>query len=452
MIALARFLGPAEFGIFAMTMFVNELAQLLVDFGIGSALVQRKEISQRILASCFWINIGVASVAAVVLIGASPFIAGYFVQPLVQGLLIVTAVNVLVSSATVLPQSLLVRRLAFRDITIATTIGSLCGAGAALAMAVSGMGVWSLAFQPLIGTTVAAGLMFKMSGWRPSFELDLAGIRGILKFSSHLLFSNVLSHVSRNLTSLILGPALGAAALGKITMAQTITWLPVAQVSQTIVRATFPVFAQLQDEMDRFREGFYKATAMIALFAFPLMTGIGVLAGDLVPVVFGPKWQEVGTLVAIVCVPALLQCVTTLAATALLGVGRSDLLLKLSVLALPVVAVPLWLAREASLQTVVIVLAATTVATSVIALIAAMRAIGGSWRRYCGATLPPAAGSLCMGVILWFLTETLVDAHAVARLVGLSVVGTVAYVLLAWLINREMVLEAYRLVRGLVVR
>ena len=66
-IVLARFLGPAEFGIFAMTLFVNELAQLLVDFGMGSALIQRQQLSRKLLSSCFWINLAVGIATALVL-------------------------------------------------------------------------------------------------------------------------------------------------------------------------------------------------------------------------------------------------------------------------------------------------------------------------------------------------------------------------------------------------
>jgi len=452
MIALARFLGPTEFGLIAMTMFVNELAQLLVDFGMGSALVQRKELSQRILASCFWVNIGVGLVAAAILVATSPVIAAYFVQPQVQGLLLVTAVNILISSAAVIPQSMLARNLAFRDITIATTVGSLCGAATALGMATAGMGVWSLAFQPVVGTTVATVIMFRKVAWAPSFTFDFAEIRGLLKFSSDLLLSNVLGHVSRNLTSVILGPAMGSAALGKITMAQTITWLPIAQVSQTVVRATFPVFAQLQDDMERFREGFYRATAMIALIAFPLMTGIGVLAGDLVPVVFGPKWLEVSALVAITCIPALVQCVTTLSGTALLGSGRADLLFKIALIALPLAAVPLWLVRDGSLSLVVSMISATTVVTSLITLATAMTAIRGSWGRYLRAVLPPAAGALAMGAVLWLLRQAMPDVHAAVRLVGLSLFGTVLYAALTWIVNRSTLVAAYGLIRGMVAR
>lgn len=106
-VLLARFLGPTEFGIFAMMIFVNELAQLLVDFGMGSALIQRKEVNQRLLSTCFWINLAIGAGAALLLALMGPWIAAYFEQPLIRWLVLVSGVNLLIAAASVLPQALL---------------------------------------------------------------------------------------------------------------------------------------------------------------------------------------------------------------------------------------------------------------------------------------------------------------------------------------------------------
>ena len=243
MVVLARFLGPSEFGIFAMTLFVNELAQLVVDFGVGAALIQRKEINQLVLSSCFWINVAVAAMAAVVLIAAGPWIAAYFKQPMVRWLMFATAINLLISAMAVLPQALLARRLAFRDVAVSTLVGSLCGAATAIGLALAGAGVWALACQPVVGSSVTLLFLAARAGWLPDFRFQLAAINGLLRFSGQLLLSSLAAYITRSLPVLILGPAMGVATLGLINMAQTIAWLPVAQFSQTVVKATFPVFA-----------------------------------------------------------------------------------------------------------------------------------------------------------------------------------------------------------------
>lgn len=448
MIVLARFLGPSEFGIFAMALFVNELAQLVVDFGMGAALVQRKEIDQRVLSSCFWINVAVAAAAALLLIAAGPLIAAYFDQPTVRWLMLATGLNLLLSAIAVLPQALLARRLAFRDVAVGTLIGSLSGACTAMALAAAGFGVWALAFQPVIGTLVTMLFLFARARWRPDLTFDFAAVAGLLRFSGQLLLSNVLAHVTRNLTSLILGPAMGVSTLGLITMAQTIAWLPVAQFSQTVVRATFPVFAQLQDQMDRFREGFYRATGLVALLAFPLMTGIAVLSDDLLPVVFGPKWASASMLVSIACIPALVQSVTTLAGTTLLAVGRADFLLRISLVSLPATALPLWLMRHESAALALMALAAAMIFSSLVSLSAAVHAIGARWGRFGAVALVPAICSGSMALALLVAKEQLPNLPPATRLLSLSMAGGLIYVGLVWITKPSAIKDALQLIRS----
>lgn len=451
-VLMSRFLGPAEFGIFAMTIFVNELAQLIVDFGMGSALIQKKEVNERVLSSCFWINLGIGSVAVAGLIAAGPWVAEYFKQPIIQWLLVVSGLNLLVSSAAVIPQTLLSRRLAFRDVALGTMVGSVCGATTAVTLAMQGVGVWALAMQPLTGTLITTAYLFARARWRPRIMFDLAQVRGLLAFSGQLLVGNVVGHVTRNLPSLILGPAMGVAALGLISMAQTVVWLPVAQISQAIVRATFPVFAQLQDDMPRFRENFYRASGMISLFAFPMFAGLGVLAGDLMPLVFGHKWVEAAPLVTVLCVSSLVQSVVTLSGTALLASGRSATLMRLSFLGLPIMASLLYSFRETTPIQAVTALVAGSATLSLVALGASLRAMQGSWTSYLSPLARPLGCSVLMGAVLLGLHSVASDWPGLVRLIGLSLIGAATYVALSLLLNRKATVELLSLLRNALKR
>ncbi|MBN8507261.1 MAG: lipopolysaccharide biosynthesis protein [Burkholderiales bacterium] len=445
-ILLARFLGPTEFGIFAMMVFVNELAQLLVDFGMGSALIQRKDIHQRLLSSCFWINLGVGAVAALTLLVLGPWIAAYFEQPLIRWLLLASGVNLLIAAVTVLPQALLSRRLAFRDVALGTLLGSVCGAITAVAMASAGFGVWSLALQPVAGNAATMLLLYARARWLPSFEFDLEGVRGLLVFSGQLLGSNVIGHVTRNLTSLILGPAMGAPALGLITMAQTVTWLPIAQFSQAVVRATFPVFSQMQDDLERFRQAVYRSAGAIGMLAFPMLIGIAVLAGDLMPVVFGPKWRDAAPLVVVLCGFSIVQCVATLAGTSLLAAGRGGLFLATNVVGLPVMATALWLNCDGSVMQAVVALVIASTALQLLTLGAAIHAIRGRWRDYLQPLARPMLCSTLMAAAMLLVAPWLGAQQPAVRLVALGVVGALVYPVLSLVLNRKATMELVGLV------
>jgi O-antigen/teichoic acid export membrane protein len=445
-VLLARFLGPTEFGIFAMMVFVNELAQLLVDFGMGSALIQRKEVNQRLLSTCFWINLGIGATAAAVLAILGPWIAAYFEQPMIRWLVLASGVNLLIAAASVLPQALLSRQLAFRDVALGTLLGSLCGGAAAVAAASLDFGVWALALQPLVGAGVTMVFLYARTRWMPSFEFNFPDVKGMLVFSGQLLGSSVFAHVTRNLPSLILGPSLGAPALGLISMAQTITWLPVAQFSQAVVRATFPVFSQMQDDFERFRSAVYRSSGAIAMLALPMLLGIAVLAGDLVPVVFGAKWVEAVPLVIALCAFSVVQCVATLAGTSLLAASRAGLFLATNIAGLPVMALALWFNRDGGVMQAVVALVIASTALQLLTLAAALHAIGGRWIDFLRPLTRPALCSLLMAAAIHLLAPAMQGQSAPVRLVLLSLVGAVAYPALSMVINRAATMELLNLV------
>src|SRR5262245_26212197 len=75
MVVLARIIPPAEFGRFAIALIVTELALYIPSEGIGSAIVQRKEISRGHLQTGF----ALAIIVSVILAGLTLILAGVLI-------------------------------------------------------------------------------------------------------------------------------------------------------------------------------------------------------------------------------------------------------------------------------------------------------------------------------------------------------------------------------------
>src|SRR3974377_1415022 len=63
-IVLARLLAPEDFGLVAIVTVVTSFAPLLIDFGLGDATAQRRDINHRQISSLFWLNSGMGLVIA----------------------------------------------------------------------------------------------------------------------------------------------------------------------------------------------------------------------------------------------------------------------------------------------------------------------------------------------------------------------------------------------------
>src|SRR5215831_1294782 len=55
-VVLARLLAPDDFGLVAIVTVLTSFAPLLIDFGLGDAITQKKEIAPRQASSLFWLS------------------------------------------------------------------------------------------------------------------------------------------------------------------------------------------------------------------------------------------------------------------------------------------------------------------------------------------------------------------------------------------------------------
>ncbi|MBI5259141.1 MAG: oligosaccharide flippase family protein [Burkholderiales bacterium] len=447
-IMLARYLGPADYGLFAIVFFINELAQSLVDFGIGTAIVQRKAVDQRLLSTCFWANLGLGLGGALVLVALGPWLAAMFGQPVIPALMGLCGLNLLCSALQVLPRALLSRALAFRPVALAGLAASVAGAARAVALASAGAGVWALVVQPLVGALVGLGWMQHHARWWPSPVFDRAEARRVARFSAPLLGGTLAMQCSRNLQNLILGPAVGVAGLGRITMAQTVASAPVSPLSEAVARASFPVLAQAQDAAAQMRARLLGSIELLALAVTPVLVGLAVLAADLVPVVLGPQWQAIVAVVPALCGVAWVQAVTALGAPTLLAAGHGPTLLRLALLGLAATAACLGALRGHGWAVAAVGLGLLGATLQLLLAGAACTACAARWR---DAAARPARAVLCsmlMGAALLLGGRLVAAWPPVPRLLLLVAAGALAYVAASLVFNTRGLVQARGLLRA----
>lgn len=447
-VALARLLAPEAFGLVAMMTIASEFAMLFADFGIGSAIVQKRDLDRRMLSTCFWLNMGVAAACAGALGGAGPLMATYFGQPELVVLTLIAGVNLLVNGATVIPQAIMLRNLQFRQLTFAQVVGSITGSVAAIGFALLGGGVWSLAVQPVVGSAVTLALMARASDWWPDASVDLPSVRSLVTFSGHLLGVNLIGFAGRNMHSFLIGKSLGSAPLGIFNMAQTVAYMPAYQISVVVQKVLFPTMSRLQDDRPALRNAYLRATGAVALFTFPMMIGLFSTADDLVPVVLGKDWLPMVDVLKIVVWGWMVQTIGTIAGTILVSIGDSKILLGTSILSAVLTAVALLIGiRWGLLGVAMSVSIATILSYCVVLRIALSRAELAPGRLVAVLWRPCAAAIGMMGLVL-LLRSALPHIEAAWRLAACIAGGAATYVALTFVVNRQQVFDVLKFARA----
>ncbi len=245
---IARQLQPADYGLFAIVMFVVGLAQVLGDAGIGSSIVRSQQNSSIVLNSSFWVITLLGATQALLVLLATPFVGWFYQKPEVEPFLHMAAMGLLVGSLGTVPMALLQQRLAYTDIAVSQVIGGLAAAASAICIVYAGFGAWGLVFQPIVGNMATLAMMCWFSKWLPRFEFKFSEVRELVSTGVHLLVSGLFHYIRFNVDTLMIGKYLAANDLGVYNMAQTVLFSPQHLITSTIARVIFPLLAKVQKE------------------------------------------------------------------------------------------------------------------------------------------------------------------------------------------------------------
>src|SRR3954469_9602329 len=150
LVVLARLLPPQAFGLLAMVAAIGLVLDLVKEFGLSSATIQKSDITHAQVSALFWVNAGVGAALAALLFLAAPLIAEFYGQPELEDIARWLAVGFVASGLTVQHWALLRRQMRFGAIAGMETAADLASFAAAIALAVAGWGYWALVVQRLI--------------------------------------------------------------------------------------------------------------------------------------------------------------------------------------------------------------------------------------------------------------------------------------------------------------
>jgi O-antigen/teichoic acid export membrane protein len=301
---LARWLAPGDFGLFALAVLVTGLAHVYADLGMANAIVQRESVSPQQLSSMLWLGIAVALILALVLFVAAPAVAALYDEERLGALIGLASLSLLLAPASQEFAALLQKRLRF-DVLAASDVTAAAGAAAtAITLAYLGHGVQALVWGYLVNAASRATVLigFGLRLWRPEARFNRRDLDGYLRFGWYQMGERTINYLGFNLDKLLLGALIGAHGLGLYSVAYQLVMKPMQVVNPIVTRVAFPIFAILQADNARLREGFLHGLRFIALLLFPAYAGMIVLAEPAVLALLGETWQPAIPILQVLCV------------------------------------------------------------------------------------------------------------------------------------------------------
>jgi O-antigen/teichoic acid export membrane protein len=291
-IALARILGPHQFGTFAVAMVALLAVLSFNELGVSLAIVRWPGDPRAIAPTVATISVASSVVIYLGCFLGAPAFAQAMGDPHATNVVRVLTLSVLIDGFTSVPAAILQRDFRQDRKMVASLTTSWLNSGTSILCALSGMGAMSLAVGQLVGAGSGALLFAYFAPQGLRFGFDRSKVRSLLKFGLPLAGSSAVVFAVSNVDKVIVGAALGPVPLGLYVLAVNLSNWPVSMFSQPVRSVAPAALARLQHDPPAMRTSFLSTAGLLAAVTLPACALLAATSGPLIRFVYGPLWSQ----------------------------------------------------------------------------------------------------------------------------------------------------------------
>ena len=178
------------------------------------------------------------------------------------------------------------------------SIDPLVGAVVTIALAIAGLGYWSLVLGPVAGSICGGIAAVATSPYPLRLRYDRGTLREYFSFSWPLLAASASGLVIVQGAVLIGNFTVGLAGLGALGLATTFSMFA-DRLDSLIRRTIYPAVCAVKDRTALLFEAFEKSNRLALMWAFPFGVSLALFAPDLISFVLGERWREAEVLLQV---------------------------------------------------------------------------------------------------------------------------------------------------------
>ena len=291
---LARLLTPEEFGIIGIILLFVNFSNIFTQLGIGTALVQKKEITQAHISLGFSLSVLLGTLVGLLFYWIAPFIGQFFNLENLEAPIRFFAFFFPLKGLNSVSTALLQRDLKFPAIVKSNALSYFFGYGiTAVTLAFMGYGLWSLIYGQLAILIVQTIILLYYITPRFSILNSKQTYNDLLFFGSGFTLDLTFNFFAENSDNIIVGKLLGTTALGIYSRAFQFLSLPASFFGQIYNKVLFPILSSKQDDKEKLTSFYVFSISFCLLILFPVSLILLFNAELLVKVLLGNQWLEV---------------------------------------------------------------------------------------------------------------------------------------------------------------
>lgn len=331
-IVLQNILGPDGFGNIVLIMAITAIMQVLVDSGLGNALIQKKDADHLDFSTVFFFNIFVCVVLYIVMFVSAPYIAGYYKESGLTNPIRVLSFTILISGVKNVQQAYVSKNMIFKKFFFSTIGGTVVAAVIGIGMAINGYGVWAFVAQTVVNTAIDTFILWITVDFRPRLEFSFARLKALFSFGWKLLISALINTGVEKIRVFIIGKRYTFDDLSFYNTGQKYPELLIRNIDTSISSVLLPAMSEEQDNVSRIKTMTRRAIKTSIFFMAPAMLGLAACGNTITRLIYEDDWSPVVPFLVIFCITYVFYPIATANLNAMMAMGRSDLFLKLEII------------------------------------------------------------------------------------------------------------------------
>lgn len=427
-IVVANRIMPEHMGIIAVLSVFITLSQMVVDSGFSQTLIRKAAPSQGDYFAVFRFNI-ISSVALYVLLTAlAPYVAHYYDWPLLSTVAPVIFLVLPLNALGVIQNTIMVREFRFAHLSTITFLSTLISGIVAIAMALMGMGIWSLVGQRIGMMAAKAVLLWWHSEWRPRRCESRGALLSMAPYSLRLMATEIITSLYNNISQLFIGKIYSGTELGYFNQAQKLSNMPTT-ITQSIQSVTFPALSRIKDDEQKFAESYRCVIMATAMILFPIIAGLIATAKDFYILLLKPDWHPAIPYFRIICVAGFFYPLSIIAYNILKVKSDGAIILRLEIIKRTIMTAILIITIPMSVKAIAWGIVVANVCEMMLNITASRRYTCITLRRLARTLLPIALLTLAMyGIVMWVGVQ-LSECSTASRLAIKIAAGIAVYII-----------------------
>lgn len=322
-IILARLLMPEDYGAIGMLAIFMSLAEVFIDAGFGSALIQKKNPTSTDYSTVFYFNIGMSVVLYAVLFFSAPAIASFYRMPILCKVLRVQGVILFIYAFNIIQRNQIRKNLRFKKLSWITIVSSVISLIVTIVMANMGFGVWSLVTQNILVALIPCIFFWVTTKWRPTWEYSWASFKELFGFGFYMFLTHLLTTFSQRITGLLVGRWYDPATMGYYTKASSTSKYATLSISGVMIQTTYPLYASVQDDKERLINMVKRITSTLAYITVPMLSLLILIAKPMFVLLYSDRWLECVPYFQILCIGGMAGCLQSVNQQTIAAIGKS---------------------------------------------------------------------------------------------------------------------------------